>query len=254
MAGDKNLQNYQIITKEIDAFLRVVGLGIHKGTHRWPLIVFGWFHCAWQMLLMIYCICYQDSELYIKIQQFWAVVASSQVITKGINWLLHGDRIQGLLEWFESTYAEKLEDEYQELLDKRQKTQNFQIKISLWYFKVTTIIAGVFYVFEPIVTQSGDLTTPLYWKGVPDNELPRNVFYFFYIIFTSNAVIVCSFVFSVECFYVLCIAVIGHRFAFILEVLQLINYDGERDRKKDKKIIRDAYLMHLEVFEYVAIS
>lgn len=245
----KNLEDYFRFTKEIDKFLSVVGLGINRKTHRWPHILFAWFHGIWQIILVIYLICFHPNALYIKIQQFWAVVALSQTIVKSVNWKFNGDRTEGLLAWFESTYTDKVDDDYRELLLNRQTKQNMQIQIGLWYFKVTTIIAGVFYVFEPIVTRSGNLVTPLYWNGVPDTELPRNIFYFFYIFYSSNAVIVCSFVFSIETFYVLCIFVIGHRFSFILEVLQLLNYDGVRNRKKDQKLIRDACTLHLEVLE-----
>lgn len=249
MIGDQNLKDHYKNIKQIDTFLRFVGLGLNRDAHKNPFFLFCVVQSGVWVFIMGFCMCYQPSEFFIKVQQFWGLVIMNQVIMKGINWKIRGDQIEGLLKWFDSIYARKFKATYQNLLDKHLKTQNSQIQVGLFFFKVTTLTAGFFYVAEPKIMQSGNLPTPLYWNGVSDDQLPWQLFYLLWFLYAVNSVIVCSYVISFEQFYTVCMVILGHRFSFILEVLQLLNYDGERDRGKDQKTLRDAYFLHLEVTE-----
>lgn len=52
-----------------------------------------------------------------------------------------------------------------------------------------------------------------------------------------------------EAFFIVNVVMLSNRFATIADILQLLNYTGVRDRIKDKRIIKDSYVMHLEVLE-----
>lgn len=45
------------------------------------------------------------------------------------------------------------------------------------------------------------------------------------------------------------VAILCSRYRCVGEILGLLNYDGERDEGKDKRIIRDFYYMHLHLYE-----
>lgn len=101
----------------------------------------------------------------------------------------------------------------------------------------------------PFLTGSGELPTPSTFKGVPDVEWPRDIFTFFYIYYSINGFLLAFSIMANEAFFIVNVAMLSNRFATIADILQLLNYAGVRDRIKDKRIIKDSYIMHVEVLE-----
>lgn len=80
-------------------------------------------------------------------------------------------------------------------------------------------------------------------------DWPRKYFVFFYMDFSLNGFLLCFSVMAEEAFFMFNVVVLSTRFGTITEILKLLNYGGVRDRQKDKRILTDCYLMHLEVIE-----
>lgn len=243
-----NLVDYRNNIHMISVFLTKVGLSFHPKGYKFSRFAVCLFQCIWMSALMFHSIGWSNTDRFVKLKQTWGVIIMSQTPIKSINWIFHKHLIQRLLEWYESIYTNKLNEDYQELLDKRLAKQNLQIKYGIWFFKITSYVAIGVYMSEPFIG-SGDLPTPVYLNGVPDRDLPWHIFYCFYGFYLLNSIIVVCLIVSIESFYVLCTIMLGHRFGFIADILGLLNYEGVRDRAKDKRIITDAHLMHLEVFE-----
>lgn len=246
----KNLQDYQESIKSIESHLSTVGLGFYAKSHRLTRFIPCLFQSAWLAVYCMYCLFFEPvAEMVIKTQLFWAFISLSLVVIKGTNWKFQGERIEKLMIWYNSIYTTKLGSEYQALLEKRLTKQNFQIKMGVLFFKVFTYCAGVLYLFEPLAMGDGRLPTQLYWNGLRDDHLPTHMFYFFYISFGLNSISVVCYIVSIEGFFLLSMFVIGNRFAFIGDILRLLNYQGVRNRKRDRNIIQAACYIHLEVFE-----
>lgn len=54
---------------------------------------------------------------------------------------------------------------------------------------------------------------------------------------------------SNDCFFAMSVFIFGNRFATIKELLSLLNYSGERDKNKDKEILKMCYMMHTELLQ-----
>lgn len=244
-----NLTNYRWNMTEIGKYFKVFGLGFEKKDQKLVSFIYAMTQSALVMVFLLYCIIYQPSEMFVKIQQFWGAVAMAQVLIKGFNWKWHWKRIDNLLKWFEWTYAGEFKDEYQKLLEKRQALQNKQIKMAIYLFKFLGFLGAFFYLLQPLVLGNGGLPTPITWNGISEDEFAWPVFYSIYAVYVLNAYIVVHFLVPIESFYVFCILILGHRFASIGNILSMLNYKGERDRRKDHEIICDAVKWHVEVFE-----
>lgn len=109
--------------------------------------------------------------------------------------------------------------------------------------------AAFSYPILPFYTKTGELPTPSVVNGVRDMVWPRWIYWFFFVYYSTNAFTVLFNTLAEESFFISIVFVSSNRFATITEILQLLNYEGERDRKKDQRIIRDGYLMHVEVLE-----
>lgn len=105
------------------------------------------------------------------------------------------------------------------------------------------------YLSMPILTGSGELPTPTTLNGVQDKDLPSSVFYPLYFLYTTNSIIIFFYVMADDIFFILNILMFYKRFETIKDILGLLNYGGERNRQKDKRILRDTYRMHIELKE-----
>lgn len=100
-----------------------------------------------------------------------------------------------------------------------------------------------------MITRSGELPTPSVLNGVMDTEWPMGFYCLVYLHYSINAYIVLVYVLADEFFFIANVIILSNRFALITDILRLLDYEGERDRAKDKRIIKDSYLLHLELLE-----
>lgn len=129
------------------------------------------------------------------------------------------------------------------------KTKIFTARV---FFRVlkTVLVTGAFvYVGQPLILGTGMNSTPVVWNGTPADQLPWDIYLLFAVLFTYNCFNIYHSSFTNEGFFAICVSVLGHRFSLIGDILKLLNYDGERDRVKDRRILKDAHLMHLEVLQ-----
>lgn len=107
----------------------------------------------------------------------------------------------------------------------------------------------VMYTFTPLIANERSLQVPVEINGVADKDLPLFIYIFLYVDFNFNG-FVCVFAFiSIQLFLMICVIFLGNQFEIIVEIKQMLSYDGVRDRQRDKRIIRDCYMLHLEVME-----
>lgn len=109
--------------------------------------------------------------------------------------------------------------------------------------------APIFYFIFPFINGRGGLPTPSSFNGVPDTEWPKTILIPFYVQYSAVAFIMLFYVLADDLFFIMNVLICSKRFETISEILQLLNYEGQRDRQKDQRILRDSYLMHLEVIE-----
>lgn len=109
------------------------------------------------------------------------------------------------------------------------------------------------YVIQPILLNTGGVPTPITINGVPDTEFSWPLYITFYCFFTLNTYSIAFFFIAFEAFFALCVIVLGHRLSIISDLVLLLNYTGDRDRTKDKCIIKDCYLMHLEILDKLQV-
>lgn len=108
---------------------------------------------------------------------------------------------------------------------------------------------GSCYISVPVLFQTGGTPTPVIWNGVRETDFRLPVWMFWYMLFIVNGYFVVQSSLASECFFATTSIVIGHRLATITNLLKLLNYPGKRDKSRDKRILRDCHLMHLEVLE-----
>lgn len=109
--------------------------------------------------------------------------------------------------------------------------------------------AATSYALLPIISGSGELPTPSAVNGIPDVEWPRSIYSYLYVHYSINAFIVLFYVLAEETFFFFNVLILSNRFATITDILRLLNYSGERDRAKDQRILKDSYILHLEVLK-----
>lgn len=86
-------------------------------------------------------------------------------------------------------------------------------------------------------------------NGVPDHDWPRSVFYALYVHFSLCGYIVLIVVIADDLFFVQNIFVFCQRYQTLRQIIGLLNYDGERSREKDQRILRDSFEIHVELKE-----
>lgn len=86
-------------------------------------------------------------------------------------------------------------------------------------------------------------------NGIADVDWPRGIYTYFYVHYSFNGFIVLFYTLSEQTFIIFNVIILSNRFATITEILQMLNYPGERNRAKDQKIIKDSCNLHLEALE-----
>lgn len=94
-----------------------------------------------------------------------------------------------------------------------------------------------------------ELPSPIVFKGVAAKDMPLLQYLILYLDLSFDGVVIFSFLLANESFFMMCIIILGNRFAAIRDILGLLNYEGVRNRSRDFRIIRDCYFLHLEVLE-----
>lgn len=87
------------------------------------------------------------------------------------------------------------------------------------------------------------------WNGVPETEFSLPMYLLIYVGLMYSTYNVVLSIMASDCFFAISAVILGNRFKTIGGLLTLLNYSGERDRKKDQELIRYCYLMHLEVMQ-----
>lgn len=111
------------------------------------------------------------------------------------------------------------------------------------------IFATICYICTPMLHRTKTLPTPIIYNGVSESEFFTPFYLFCYVaLFYSTLNVVLSMM-ATDCFFAITAIMLGNRFATMSGLMKLLNYEGERDRKKDQELIKYCYLMHLEVME-----
>lgn len=103
------------------------------------------------------------------------------------------------------------------------------------------------YCIWPILLQSGFLPTAVYWNGRRETEFPLWIFVLLYVGGVYQTWNVCYMVVASDLFFAIAIVIFAYRFSSISAIIRLLNYDGVRDRAKDQEIIKECYMMHLDL-------
>lgn len=121
--------------------------------------------------------------------------------------------------------------------------------VSCRFIPAITILAAINYIGQPLFTRTRTLPTPIVWNGVSETEFPTPMYLFLYVALSYSTYNVVLSIMATDCFFAISAVILGNRFKTIGGLLTLLNYSGERDRKKDQELIRYCYLMHLEVLQ-----
>lgn len=117
------------------------------------------------------------------------------------------------------------------------------------FLPTITIIAGINYIGQPLFTRTKTLPTPIVWHGQSETDFSIPMYLALYVALTYSTYNVVLSIMATDCFFAISAIILGNRFVTIGGLLKMLNYAGERDRKKDQEIIKCCYLMHLEVME-----
>lgn len=109
--------------------------------------------------------------------------------------------------------------------------------------------AVILYACKPFFLGYRELPTPIVLNGVPSRDWPSFWYWLLYIDFCYNGFIILFNCIADESFFIMNIVILGKRFATAGEMLQLLNYSGPRDRKKDREVLVDSCKIHAEVLE-----
>lgn len=103
------------------------------------------------------------------------------------------------------------------------------------------------YLFQPLV--SGNRETPTQVNINGNDYWPIRIFLMIYLGQFIHGVCVGFGITAYDDVFIQCIMVMSYRFKTLGELLKLLNYDGLRDEKRDRKILVDVYKMHLSALE-----
>lgn len=77
----------------------------------------------------VYLIATQTDDISVLVLQIWTTAAVFQLITRGINGVVHLDDMNDLLTWYQSLYEPVANPEYQAVIDEYLKKQNYYIQV-----------------------------------------------------------------------------------------------------------------------------
>lgn len=189
----------------------------------------------------------------VKVAQNWGAFISLQVATKGINSVIRSEEILSLFAWYQQTYETHSKETYQKIFVKYQERQNFYIKMIIQFLPRLLYVVAILYLLTPFLMGAGGLPTPLFWKGIPDTEISRWIYWTYFLAMVYVCYTVVTSIIAIDSFFAVSVIILAHRFKAIGDILNLLNYDGARDLKEDQEIIRDCYDMHLDLLKCVDI-
>lgn len=207
-----------------------------------------WYSFA-LMSFFLYLVFCHPAPADVKLSQTWSTFFVLQVATRGISCMVCSEEVLQLFDWFLATYETDSNPDYHEIFTKYQTTQNKLIGLIMEYLPTILGVIALIYVFQPIVLRTGELPTPMYWRGIPDQEVERWMFWTYFVVLCYSAFNVYNSVMAIDSFFMISIIFFAFRFQAIRDIMQLLNYEGKRNKQKDQRIIRDCYLMHLDLLE-----
>lgn len=269
----QNLLDFEKWLKTLDKYYQETMQGLSSlKPENLLLSFFGNYLMTWTVvncMFFVYEMTVEYTDFFMAVQHFWAMLAVAQVSFRGLNRLYHWDEMEDLIKWFRGQYYENKNDAfYNEIIKEQLYKQNKRIEkvmrceyicgpmlfktIINYYFRFVTYLmylGGICYVSAPILFQTGGTPTPVIINGVRETEFRLPFFIMWYCVFLFNGYHVVYSSVCNECFFAITSIVIGHRLSTIATLLKLLDYPGQRDAVKDKRILGDCHLMHLDVLK-----
>lgn len=251
--ASENLAEYQRLFQRMNFFFWLTGSRITSQRSRnfFVALITNWNVplTVCNISYYLYMVKYEPLTQMIMAQQVWSLLAESQTVIRFVNRQLHLDEMENLTTWFLGTYSAKYPSEYHDIFQKHQHKCNRLVNMAVLIVMVVFIVPTLLYIILPVLTGSRELPTPSVYKGVRDYDWPIGIYIFMYIYYGAGALIVLFYGLAEESFFIFNVLIFSCRFDTIGEIMALLNYEGERDRVKDKRIIKDCYILHLEVIE-----
>lgn len=108
-------------------------------------------------------------------------------------------------------------------------------------------MATFFYVFNPIFMRVRETPTQVSING--NTDWPDHIFVLIYLGEIMHGFCVMCGVSAYDNVFVQFTMSMAYRFRTMKELLELLNYSGQRDNQRDRRILVDLYKMHLSVLK-----
>lgn len=76
-----------------------------------------------------YLLAIQSSPVEVTVLQIWTIAATFQLITRGVNGIVHLGKMNELLEWYRSLYTPVENPVYQGVMNEHLRKQNYYIQL-----------------------------------------------------------------------------------------------------------------------------
>lgn len=207
------------------------------------------WYSFFMMSALLFLVSQGYNSAHVKAAQAWPSFVILQVSTRGINSIVRSEEILSLFAWYQQTYETHANESYQEIFAKYQERQNNYVKMVIKYHPMLLFVSCSMYMTQSYLTGSGALPTPLCWYGIPDDEVARWMYWTYFSTLGYCCFTVFRSTLAIDSFFAVSVILLAYRFKAMGDIMNLLNYEGERDFEKDREIIRDCYEMHLDLLE-----
>lgn len=177
----------------------------------------------------------------------WTSCAIIQQSAKGVNALFLNKTIKQLFDWTDRINNPKYETKYSEMIRARIAKSDNWLAQCLRFNSILVFFAATTYMIQPILSRQFVTPTPIKLKG--QSEFPLEEFVAIYTIQVIQAYCSMILVIGYDAIFILLISAITHKFDAINDVLKTLQYEGPRNHERDRRILLDCHLMHVDVLE-----
>lgn len=105
------------------------------------------------------------------------------------------------------------------------------------------------YNIKPYFMDYRELPVPVVINGIASKDFPLIVYWLFYLDLSISGFIIVGAIIPNQLFFIVSILFMANQLEAIADILQLLNYEGVRDRQRDKWVIRESYLLHVDILK-----
>lgn len=247
------LNEYQRLETELLTHFKLGGVDLGVKTRRHPVLRVLSNHTFVMFLflffLALYNIFFEENEMTTTFKLIWGGAPLAQGVVRGANCFYHDNEMQEFLEWFADFYKPLENEEFQGVFKQVLKKQNNFVRLIMRLIPRLQLVTLIIFILYPVLTWTKTFPLPLAIAGVPPSEISWPLFVGIYLVFSFYSSKLAFIFIGSDCFFFITSSMLESRFVTIKKVMQLLNYKGERNREKDREIMKFCYLMHMDVAE-----